>query len=535
MACVLIMNIEKNISAKKSSKILLSSAKMAFATLTSRVLGLGREQVMAHFFGASGLTDAFLVAYRIPNLLRDLFAEGAFSSAFVPTFTEANHHSHEKARKLLWALFISLVLVTGAVTLFIMIFAPEIVALFAPSFVKDPYKFQLTVTMTRMMSPFLLMVSLAALFMGALNSLKIFFWPAMSPACFNVVMILCIVIFPPFLIKAGVPTIYSLGLGVLVGGLFQGLFQLPIIIKRSLGPVWPGKIFDDQVKIVFKKLGPGLIGFSATQINLLVNTILATGTVVGAVSWLSYAFRLFQFPVGVLGVSVGNSNLVHFSDAWKRGKKNEAVDFLQSSYNISLTVILPSMAIMLALSTQIVHIVFEHGKFDHHSTTMTATALNYYLMGLPFYGLYKIFVPTFYALDKQKIPVYTSIVAVALNVIFCLVLTPVYGFKILALGTGLSMFINTVVQAFYLRSELDLGVGFYFNMKILKIISASALAFLTTILVADNLFDFNSSLFIKFSLLLVLISFGFIIFLMALLIFGEAKFVAELLKKIKRN
>ena len=219
---------------------------MALATFISRILGLIREQVMAAYFGASGVTDAFLVAYRIPNLLRDLFAEGAFSSAFVPTFVEANQESKEKSRELMWQLFWLLALITGTICLGIIIFAPEIISIFAPSFKNDPYKFALTVNLTRIMAPFLTCVSLAALFMGVLNSLKVFFVPALAPASYNVMSILSMLTLSGILSSQGHDPIYSLGIGALLGGFMQAVVQIPLIYKYQLRPMWPKHFWGER-------------------------------------------------------------------------------------------------------------------------------------------------------------------------------------------------------------------------------------------------------------------------------------------------
>lgn len=443
---------------------------MAIATFMSRILGLVREQVMAAYFGASGLTDAFLVAYRIPNLLRDLFAEGAFSSAFVPTFIEANHESQQASRELMWSLFWLLFFITGTISLGIMVFAPELVSLFAPEFTKDPEKYEITVVLTRIMSPFLTFVSLAALFMGALNSLKVFFLPSLAPAFFNVVSIVCQLGLSGWLYSNGHHPIYSLGIGAMLGGFVQAAVQVPSIIKRGFKPMWPKKFWTARSKKVVMLIGPGLIGFAAAQVNLLVTTILATGSLVGAVSWLNYSFRLFQLPVGILSVSIGNSNLVHFSEAWKKKDFKTAKDSLQSSYYLSFLTVMPALAILFCLSEEIVSLIFERGKFDRNSTIMTAEALRMYALGLPFYGIYKIWVPTFYALDRQKIPVIASLCSIGFNITFCLLLTPVYGFKILALGTTLSVFVNASFQSWILKKDLTLGWNFFFSPRIMKVL-----------------------------------------------------------------
>ncbi|MFL5784728.1 MAG: murein biosynthesis integral membrane protein MurJ [Bacteriovoracaceae bacterium] len=456
--------------------IIRSSIKMAIATFFSRILGLVREQVMAAYFGASGVTDAFLVAYRIPNLLRDLFAEGAFSSAFVPTFVEANQESAEKGRELMWALFWLLTAVTGIISIGIFIFAPELIRVFAPAFIEDPAKFEICVNLTRIMAPFLTFVSLAALFMGALNSLKVFFAPALAPAWFNVVSIVSQLGLSGWLYSRGIHPVYSLGIGAMLGGLVQAVVQVPLILKKGYKPMWPKNIWTPKTSKVVMLIGPGLIGFAATQVNLLINTILATSTVVGATSWLNYAFRLFQLPVGILSVSIGNANLVHFSEAWKRKDVEGAKAQLQSSYYLSFLTVMPALAMLYCLSDEMVSVIFERGKFDHHATLMTGEALRMYALGLPFYSLYKILVPTFYALDRQKIPVVASLVSIAFNIGFCLLLTPTYGFKILALATTLSMLLNSGIQSWVLKKDLNLSAGFFFSRRIFKVLAATVLS-----------------------------------------------------------
>lgn len=508
---------------------------MAVATFCSRILGLVREQVLAFYFGTSGLTDAFLVAYRIPNLLRDLFAEGAFSSAFVPTFIEARQESHEEARKLFWKLFILLGLVTLAIGSLIFIFAPEIINLFAPTFKEDPEKFEITVTLTRIMSPFLCFVSLAALFMGVLNSLKVFFIPSFAPAFFNVSMILAMIGLPPFFISRGMNPILSLGVGVLIGGLVQAFVQFPIILKHNMGPIAPGKIMAKRTKKVIKLLGPGLIGFAATQINLLVNTILASSTVVGAVSWLSFAFRLFQLPVGILSVSIGNSNLVHFSNAWKEGNKAEARQFLSTSYFMSLFVVLPAMCALIVLNDEMINVIFERGKFTSFSTAQTAKALKWYALGLPFYSFYKIFVPSFYAIDRQVIPVYCSIGSIVFNIIFCVLMVPHYGYEILAVGTTLSIFINATLQGIILKKDIELAWSNYVNLRVLKLLISFAIVAYSTYFIKSQVEfmgqDFMSRCFILAGLLAYIASSYFLL----VFIFGERSLVMKFIARFKRK
>lgn len=507
---------------------------MAVATFLSRILGLVREQVMAAYFGASGMTDAFLVAFRIPNLLRDLFAEGAFSSAFVPTFIEANQESQQKSRELMWSLFWLLFFLTGTICLGIGVFAPELVRIFAPEFTENAEKFEVTVNLTRIMSPFLTFVSIAALFMGALNSLKIFFVPSLASAWFNVASIVCQLGLSGVLLKNGIHPIYSLGIGATVGGLVQALTQFPLLLKKGYRPMWPKEFWTKRSKKIVTLMGPGLVGFAAAQVNLLVSTILATGAGVGAVSWLNYSFRLFQLPVGILSVSIGNSSMVYFSEAWKKGDFEGAKKSLESSYFLSFITVLPALAILFCFSEEIVNLIFERGKFSHQSTIMTAEALRMYALGLPFYSLYKIWVPTFYALDRQKIPVIASLFSIAFNICFCLVLTPIFGFKILALGTTLSMLVNSVFQSFILKKELTLPLRFFFSMRLMKVIGATAICFIAGLTVLKVEF-FSQPFLLKCLYLGMQIGVICVLYVGLLLIMGERQAYNALLEKVRKK
>ncbi len=453
---------------------------MATATLASRLLGLVREQVIASTFGASGITDAFTVAYRIPNMLRDLFAEGAFSSAFVPVFTEERLKGHQRARRLLWSLFVLLTLMTGAISLAIILYAPTIVHwATGQRFVEDPERLALTIQLTRWMAPFLTLVSLAALFMGALNSLKIFFLPALAPAFFNLVMIACVLTLPPWMERWELHPVFCLAVGVIGGGALQMLVQVPLVLKKRLAPTWRVQFSGQVVKTVVHRLGIGTLGIAANQINILVTTVLATGAQLGALSWLTYAFRLFQFPVGLLSVPIANANLVHFSDLWKSGKREEAVDSLQTSYTLSWFVLTPALCILYATSSEAVQLIFERGAFDAFDRTQTALALRAYILGLPFYGLYKLFAPTFFALDQPRIPVAVSAVSVFCNIAFCWFTVPRYGFHWLALGTSLSMALNCCALACFLKRRPHLPWRFFFNLKVANFALAGVGCFCT--------------------------------------------------------
>lgn len=518
---------------RSSILVVLASAKLAVATFSSRILGLIREQAMAAIFGASSMTDAFLVAFRIPNLLRDLFAEGAFSASFVPVFTEAKNKSNEEARHLLWASVILL----GSITLFLValieIFAPQIILLLAPSFKNSPENYQMTIVLTRIMAPFLFLISLSALFMGALNTFKQFFLPALAPACFNIAMISCIFLLPDYFEERGIRPVFALGVGVLAGGAVQILLQLPLLVKNHLGPIPPKEIFSKYSKKVVTKIIPSLVGFAATQINIVITTILATGTVVGAVSWLNYAFRLFQFPVGIISVSISGSNLVLFSEAWKNNDKPRAIELLKAAYELSFFAIIPATALIYALAEPSVALVFERGVWSAMDTSNTAMVLRFYIVGLPVYGLYKIWTPTFYALDLQKVPVTASIISIVFNICFCWPLVSVYGFKILALGTSLSMLLNTAIQTVILKKELKLDRKFLFDLRLAKMLLAGGLCFLATRFSVEKLYRSDVLIteeLMRFSLMLTS---GVAVYLVTLFILGEGRALKSFVKRRK--
>lgn len=449
---------------------------MAIATFASRIFGLGRELCFAYFFGASGITDAFHVAYRIPNLLRDLLAEGAFSSAFVPSFVEKKVKSFADALHLYRSCFYALFIVTAVISSLIYFFAPMWVQLFAPDFGLDTAKLELTINLVRILSPFLIFVSLAALVMGVLNSLRIFFVPSFSPVMLNITVIATTYFGYHYFETNYGQGIYAFAVGILLGGLVQLLFQIPFLLKNNftLGKV--AKIFNPDSVMIFKKLGPGMLGFALAQMNLLVNTILATGSVVGSVSWLNYAFRLFQLPVGVFGVSLGNATLVHFSDLWKSDQKEAALNLFERSYLFSLGLMALPTLFTVQANDWLISLVYQRGEFTTTDGHMASLALACYGIALPFYGLNKLFVPLFYAIDKERTPVICSFVAIACNVVFSLLTVKQNGFHFLALASSLSMFVNCLLMGIMLTKFLGLPLNYFLKLKMFKMLISIGIA-----------------------------------------------------------
>ncbi len=429
-------------SLKKSTSIFLVS----LATMISRILGLVREQLFAFLFGASNFSDAFLVAFRIPNLLRDLFAEGALSTAFIPTFTHyLIKHDKKQAFQLANYVINFLLVVIGFLIILGYCFTPDLVRLIAPGFQNNPEKFHLTILMTRILIPFLLFVSFASVFMGILNTHNKFFISALAPALFNVVIILTgvlIIFFHPQDIDKAI----LWAVGALAGGLIQLFIQLPSSYKLGyrykFSMDW--RLQHEGLKRIVKLMLPAVIGLAAVQINIIVNTILASYLHTGSISHWNYAFRLIQFPIGIFAVSIATVNTAVIS------KDIVNKDFKMLKENISFSIkmnsffAIPSTVFLMTLGIPVIQLIFQHGKFDSIATAFTYGALLFLAPCLFFYSGVKLFVPVFYAMKKSFIPVISSVMAVVVNLIISINTYKIIGIKGLALGLTCGAFINFV-------------------------------------------------------------------------------------------
>jgi putative peptidoglycan lipid II flippase len=436
-------------------RLVRSAGVTGVATLGSRVLGLVRDQVLASLFGAGNDMDAFIVAFRIPNLVRDLFAEGAMSAAFVPTFTR---HLTLRGKADAWRLgnnvLNALLLGTGAIVIAGIVFAGPLVRIYAHDFAAVPGKLELTIQLTRVLLPFLTMVAVAAAAMGMLNSLHHYFLPALSPAMFNIATIVCAVALVPLMPALGEPRIMAIAIGALLGGLGQIAIQWPSLRREGFRyqPVFdPG---DAGLRQVLLLMGPGTIGLAATQVNIFVNTLLATSQGTGAVSWLTYAFRLMYLPIGLFGVSIGTAVLPAVS-------RHAAVDDTEGirqtvSRGLGLMLMLnvPATLGLIVLATPIVQLLFERGHFLPADTAATAAALRLYAVGLVGYSAVRIASPTFYAIGRSRVPVMVSAGAIAVNVVASVALVWLMGFRGLALGTSIAAVANAAVLVWLLRRRL---------------------------------------------------------------------------------
>ena len=440
-----------------SVKLARSAGLISVATMASRVLGVAREMVLAAFFGASGgmEMDAFNVAFRVPNLLRDLFAEGAMTAAFVPTFTRTlTTEGREAAWRLGNLVVNALLLITGALVAIGIVFAYPITHAIAPWFADTPGKIELTTQLTRIMLPFLATVAVAVAMMGMLNSLRRFFIPALSPAMFNVATIFCAFALVPVLPRVGLSPIVAIAIGTVVGGVGQIALQWPVLRKEGFHyrPVVDFK--DPGLKEVLRLMGPGTLGLAAVQINVFVNTYLATSQEQGAVSWLNYAFRLMYLPIGLFGVSIATAALPEIA---RRATENDRIGMqrtISSALRMMLMLNVPATVGLIALAHPIVALLLQRGHFRPHDTDATAAALLFYAPGLLGYSAVKIASPSFYSLGDSRTPVTVSVIAVLTNLTINLLLVRVMGYRGLALGTALAAMFNAGMLLWLLRRRL---------------------------------------------------------------------------------
>lgn len=439
----------------RPARIARSAGLISLATLVSRVLGVVRDVTYAWLFGAGDQMDAFNVAFRMPNLVRDLFAEGAMTAAFVPTFTRyLTRQGREAAWRLGNLVLTALVLATATVVVAGIVFAAPLTSLFASGFGQVEGKLELTVLLTRVMFPFLTLVAIAVAFMGMLNSLGHFFVPALSPAVFNVGAVIGAVALVPLMPLLGWHPTVGLALGTLLGGLGQAVTQWPALRREGFRFRPRVNLADPGLREVMLLMVPGTVGLAAVQINQFVNTVLATGQGTGAVSWLNYAFRIIYLPIGLFGVSIATAAIPAIAGMAARDDRDGLRATVSRGLRLMLVLNVPATLGLMVLASPIVALIFERGSFTSSDTPATAAALLFYAPGLLGYSIVKIVSPTFYALKDSRTPVLVSALSVAVNVALNLLLVQVLGYRGLALGTAISAMVNGLVLLALLRRRI---------------------------------------------------------------------------------
>ena len=466
-----------NLPPSKESGLARAAGIVSLATMLSRLLGLIREQVFAAFFGAGFAVDAFQVAFRIPNLLRDLFAEGAMSAAFVPTLTQVQEREGRQAAMRLANLVINFLLVTvSTVCLLGILFADRLVPLMAPGFGQVPGKLELTTQMTRIMTPFLLLVALAAAVMGVLNTRRVFFIPAIAPTMLNLALIASGFILSPLCPRFGLQPIVGMAFGVLLGGLGQLLIQVPAL--HGQGFRWrPAISFRDPGMLrIVGLMAPAAVGLAATQVNILVNTFLASMLPQGSVSWLNYAYRLMQLPIGLFGVAIATVTLAEVSRYAARREMPELKRTVSFSLRFGFFLTLPATALLIALAHPIVALLYQHGRFGPADSWETAQALWAYAVGLSAFSAVRVLVPVYYSLGMTRIPVTISFVTIAINIVLNLALMGPLHHRGLALATSIASVMNFVLLFEALRRKIGPMGGRVLARSMSKILLASAIA-----------------------------------------------------------
>ena len=474
-------------NAVKASVGVARSAGIASAAIfLSRITGLVRESVMSALFGAGAEMDAFNIGFRIPNLTRDLFAEGALSSAFVPTFTKyLTTKGKDEARELYNLVATAILLIVGLLSIAGMVFSPQLVELFASSFHKIPGKFELAVRLTRIMFPFLLVVALAAQAMGVLNACKQFGVPALSSVWFNVGSVSFGLVLGQWLgPRIGVSRIEGMAYGVVVGGVMQLLFQVPSLIRSGFR-YWPQiQLAHPGFQNVLRLMGPAILGNASVQINVLVNSNFATGitdaaghVINGPVSWLNYAFRFMQLPLGLFGVAIASASLPAIS---RSASANDMPGFRETlSHSLALVMLLtiPSAAGLAVLGESMIALIYQHRAFTAFATHQTAIALSCYAVGLTGYAAVKILAPAFYALNDARTPMLVSMASVAINfgVAFTMTKFLHLGHRGLALSTSAVALFNFLILLFLIRRRIGGVEGGALMRSFFKIAAAAAL------------------------------------------------------------
>ncbi len=425
---------------------------MGAATFLSRIFGFIRDMVIASVFGAGLSADAFFVAFRIPNLLRRLFAEGSLSITFVPVFSEyltnsGQNEAFRLARSAVRTLTVLLILVAlGGILL-----SPLIVRLIAPGFSATPGKLALTVTLTRMIFPYIFFIGLVALFMGILNVLGHFAAPALAPVCLNIAMIGSVFLIAPFMSDP----VTGLAIGVIIGGILQLLLQVPFLIKQGFIFWKKASFYHPGLKKIGVLMLPTILGAAVYQINILVGTLLASLLPQGSVSYLYYADRLVQFPLGIFAIAIATAVLPTLS----RQAAAKDMDGLNETFAYALRLVLfitvPAMIGLIVLREPIVALLFKRGAFDAATVRQTADALLYYCFGLWAFSAVRVVVSTFYALQDTRTPVRIAIIAITANIILGIILMKPLAHGGLALATSLSSILNLVLLISVLRQRLS--------------------------------------------------------------------------------
>jgi putative peptidoglycan lipid II flippase len=490
----------------ENARVARAAGVVGLATMLSRVFGFVRDVVIAAFFGAGIATDAFFVAFRIPNMLRRLLAEGSLTVSFVPVFTEyLKKKTREEAFELANVAFTVLSIILVVVSLLGVLFAPLIVTVMAPGFSRLPEQYDLAVFLTRLMFPYIFFISLVALCMGILNSLRHFAAPAISPVLLNITMILGALFLKDFFAEP----IVGLAVGVMAGGVLQLAMQWPFLVKMGLR-LKPNFAFRHPgVRRIGALMLPAIFGAAIYQINVFIGTVLASLLPKGSVSYLYYADRMVELPLGVFAIAIGTATLPSFSEQVAQGRFDEMRKTISFSLRLMLFITIPSMVALIALRVPIISVLFERGAFTAESTMQTAWALLWYSVGLWAFSVIRVIVSAFYSLQDTKSPMKAAIVALVVNVVFSVALMFPMKHGGIALATAIASAVNVGMLSIILWHRIGPFLMRDFYPSLGKVILSSLIMW-GVILGVDVLYPWNASgpFFERAVFLALTVSFG---------------------------
>jgi len=454
----------------REERLIKSAGVVSAGTLTSRITGLIRLQVIAYLFGYSQATDAFWLAFSLPNLMRALFAEGALSSAFVPVFSDyCSTRNDDDVWKLANSIFNLLFIFTSLIAVLGVIFAPFYIPYLGIGFKNNPAQLYLAIYLTQLMWPFLLFISLAALVMAILNCKGHFASPAFAPLFFNLSLVFCGISLMPVL------GIYSLAVGVVVGGAIQLLFQIPSLVKRGFKYRFILSLKEEGVRRVFKLIIPAILGSITLQISVVITRIFASTLPVGSISGLQYAMRLIQFPLGLFPIALSTAIFPRLSSLAAVKDMQGVKNAFSTGIRMVLFLLIPSSVGLIIMREELVRALFQYGAFSHQDTLITSEALFYYSLGLFAMGAVMILIRTFYSLQDVVTPLKVFVFSLLVNVVLNFLLIGPLKHQGLALATSLSVIFNMGLLVFWLKKKIGSIDGGSILISAMQIILASAL------------------------------------------------------------
>ncbi len=511
-----------------------STATIGGYTLLSRVLGFIRDITIASSIGASYLSDAFFVAFRLPNYLRRLFAEGAFNAAFVPQFEGIlAHEGKENARHFSSEVMSYLVFILLIVTGIFILLMPWLMVGFAPGFMDDPKKFDLTVVLTRITMPYIIFISLVSLLGGILNTGGKFAAVAATP----IIMNLCLIIIPYFISDYTPTYAHALAIAVMVSGIAQWLWLVRFCKRQNMLPRLTRPRLTPQVKKLLKLIAPAALGAGVVQLNLVMDTIIATWFGSG-VSYIYYADRISELPLAVIGIAVGTALLPMLSRQIREGKREESFKSQNHAMELSLFLSLPAAVALFTIAEPIISVMYERGEFSGADTIATFHTLMAFAVGLPAFVLVKILAPSFYANHDTKTPFKIASICIVVNFTFNVILMFPLEYVGMALATSIASWLNVMLMARTLKARGWLVIEKQLFTQIAKMLFSCALMALALWLITPHLMPYmerNAATFGRFAALIALACAGGAVYLLLSFIMNILNSRTVVMQRIKRG